>query len=164
MKYIITAILSVLAITSAAQAETYCQWDGTRAINCRGVKDNGKIKRMKLPDNGWIIVTPELAKRHGYYPVITVQPALTNDQKYDAVQQSSDGAAITWTYPVIPKTQAEIDATVCNGMGGILQGIIEHMVTVGLVTKNGQNRVFLEPAEVDPAIRAMYLACKAATP
>ena len=102
MRFLV-AVLIVL-MSSPVIAATYCQWDGTKGVNCRN--DN----RGYLPtDDGNISPETELFTEYGYYPLNTTYPVLGTDQTTDQEQWSFDGTTISRTWTVRAMTATEID-------------------------------------------------------
>lgn len=60
-----------LLISSIANAEYWCQWDGSKGINCRSAEIGSQIN---LPNDGRITVEEAIANEHGYYKTTRTQP------------------------------------------------------------------------------------------
>jgi len=82
----------------------YCEWDGTKGVNCQS-DDKGYVRRFDgLPVGGGV----ENYNDNGFYELTDTQPTIGADQVKDEVQWSFANDQISRTWTVRDLTAQEI--------------------------------------------------------
>jgi len=135
MKKII--VLLILILATPALAGTWCQWDGSKGVNCRGVSGD----RFRLPSGVW--VAQKDFNEYGYYERITTNPVLGENQVRDQEVWGFADNQISLTWTVRDLTAAEIDQRAAGAMD-LATYLIFRLLVNKSVTTNTELRTYME--------------------
>lgn len=138
---ILLSILFVILFAGQSVAGQWCQWDGSKGVNCQS------DHRGYIVINGYNVKTPAIANAEGFYKVIETYPIITSDQVITTEQWSAPvGNHINKTWEFRDKTAIEIDQEIAQPMSVNDYYQWKAMIFKGLITE--QEAASLLPPEL----------------
>ena len=162
MKNIFLALCFVVLLPLAGNAKQWCQWDGSKEVNCQQVRvtqygiEYGVI-------NGVAISTPEYANSKGWFELVEIIPPVGPDQATDGVTREFENNVITKRWVVRDLTTAEISQRdteeSANTMSSEMYRVLKVLATTpGIIdTETGK----LDPSKAPTWLKDAYLAREA---
>jgi hypothetical protein len=114
---------------SVASAGTWCQWDGSKGINCQS------DSKGYIYIDGFKVSTPERANNAGYYKVAVVEPVINFNQIVDQETWAFTGNTIIHEWTVRDRTAEEIDLLISKAMPKSEYYIWKALLVKGVVTQ-----------------------------
>ena len=140
-------VLSVLLWATGGFAATWCQWDGTKGINCKSTS-----KSYVMISGVPVTVSAENLNPRGWYERTITQPTIGTNQTTDAEIWSFANDEIGLTWSVRDMTQTEIDEEIANPMSITNYYVWKALLVTGVITQ--QQAVDNLPSELIDAYQA----------
>lgn len=146
MRKTVTIFLAILFFSAPAIADQWCQWDGSKGVNCQS-DSRGFILINHFP-----VRTPEVANNKGWYKMTTLQPTLTENQTKDTPVWSFSNNQIQLTWTIRDLDSTEIDQKIAAPMSLNTYYLWKTLLTAGVITQQ-QAQQYL-PQELIDAYQA----------
>jgi hypothetical protein len=153
MKKILLVLLFSLLFTvstfaeKSAFAETWCQWSGTEGYNCKSV-----IRGYVIISGVKVAADADNLLSRGFYPLITTEPTLGENQVKDSLVWGFANDEITLTWTVRDLTTTEIDQNTAAIMSRDIYAIWRVLFWKGVITQ--QEAATILPQEMIDAYQA----------